>query len=220
MKRNLLVLSIGLSLTAGARAEERTHPWFVMAGLTLPQPVGQGETSSGVYSFAPGGRTLGGLLGAGRFVAHRVSVELELSTTGVMSEREGLRYFTTITEERQDRVATLAIRVHLRRDHGIGLEPVAGMVLVQRRAWSQREYLSGVDLSRPPTIEPREREDLPLAAGWMVGLEVRLGTARVALVPSLRVQAAGTNDDPVSHYDGAGIPLWTFRPGVTLRVAF
>lgn len=203
-----------------ASAEERTGQLFVTAGLTLPQQGGlTGETYQ-TYVRAPGGRTLGGLLGGGIFVADTLSLELELSTTGVMKAREPTRYDTTVNEERQDRCAALAVRFHLRPNRIVDFEPVVGIALVATRAWSQAESYSHSNPQRLLMVYPKQRSDLPTRAGLMVGLDLRLGTGRLTFVPSFHVQAARTGTATDSEYPGGGYPVWTFRPGVTIRVAF
>ena len=69
-------------------------------------------------------------------------------------------------------------------------------------------------------IYPKQEKDLPPRAGLIAGLDLRFGTAHVALVPSFRVQAARTGNATDSEYPGGGFPVWTIRPGLALRFEF
>lgn len=220
VRRCFSALMVAALMLASASAEERTGQVFVMAGLTMPEQGGVSGESPQIYLRAPGGRTLGGLFGGGLFLARIASLELELSTTGVMTAREPTRYDTTVNEERKDRCAALAVRFHLRRNHVVDLEPVVGIVLVATRAWAQAESYSHSNPQQLLTVYPRQQSDLPVRAGLIAGLDLRLGRGRLTFVPSFRVQAARTGAATDSEYPGGGFPVWTFRPGVTIRFGF
>ena len=218
--RWLAVLMVAALPSARAAAEERTGRGYVMAGVAFPRQGGVTGEVHQTYIRAPGGLTRGWLGGAGIFVIPAVSLELELSTTGVMRARESTRYNTIINAERQDRWFALAVRYHVRSNRVVGLEPLLGIALVSTRSWSQAEYYS---FSNPPqllTVHPRQRNDLPIRAGLMAGIDLRVGTARVAVVPSFRIQAAPAGDAIDSTYPGGGFPVFTFRPGVAVRLQF
>jgi hypothetical protein len=155
-------------------------------------------------------------------VGPTASLELELSTTGVMKAREPTRYDTTVNEERKDRGAALAVRFHLRPNHIVDFEPVVGIVLVGTRAWSQAESYSHSNPQPLLAVYPKQRRDLPIRAGFMAGIDLRLGRGRLTFAPSFRVQAArtGTATAIDSEYPGGGFPVRTFRPGVTVRFTF
>jgi hypothetical protein len=220
LRRCLSALIVAAAMLPSASADERTGQLFVMAGLAMPQQGGLIGESPQIYLRAPGGRTLGGLFGGGLFLAPVVSLELELSTTGVMTAREPTRYDTTVNEERKDRCAALAVRFHLWPNHVVDFEPVVGIVLVATRAWAQAESYSHSNPQQLVTVYQKQRSDLPIRAGFMAGLDLRLGTGRLTFVPSFRVQAARTGNVTDSEYPGGGFPVWTFRPGVTIRCAF
>ena len=128
--------------SVSATAEERTGRGYVMGGATLPQQGGLTGEAYQTYLRAPGARTRGWLVGAGVLVNPTVSLELELSATGVMRAREPTRYDTTVNEERRDRCLALAVRFHLRPNLLVGVEPLLGIALVGTRAWSQAEAYS------------------------------------------------------------------------------
>jgi hypothetical protein len=208
------------AILPSASAEERTGQLFVMAGLTMPQQGGLSGESYQTYLRAPGGRTLGWLLGGGIFVAPTASLELELSSTGVMRAREPTRYDTTVNEERRDRCAALAVRFHLRPNRVVDFAPVVGIALVATRAWSQAESYSHSNPQQLLAVYPKQRSDLPIRAGLIAGLDLRLGRGRLTFAPSFRVQAARTGAATESEYPDGGFPVWTFRPGVTIGFAF
>ncbi|MCU0251815.1 MAG: hypothetical protein MUE61_16555 [Vicinamibacterales bacterium] len=75
------------------------------------------------------------------------------------------------------------------------------------------------------------------AAGWIVamvmalaaasgagtafagGVDVRIGSGRVAVVPGFRVRAVTRGEDLVGYYPG-GFPRWTIGAGGGVRVGF
>jgi hypothetical protein len=219
MSRFALIAIVLAASAAPAPAQERAGQVYLAAGVTFPWQEGvSGEVPSQTYVSAPGGVTVGWSFGAGVFLAPAVSVEFELSSTGVMSAREPSRYFMIFNEERRDRFIGGVVRFHLPVARGCDLEPVAGLLAVHGVQWSQVEYdSSGLPLPRPP--EPRVQTDLPTRLAFSAGLDVRLGSRHVAVVPSFRVYKAPANEDMLSHYPG-GYPLWTVTPGVSLRLSF
>ncbi len=213
------VVMVAVAPSARATAQPRPTRWYVMFGVTTPQQGGLRGEAYQTYVSAPGGRTVGWLLGAGMPVGSATSLELELSTTGVMSAREPSRYDITYDEERQDRTLSLALRFHVRPARAVGIEPLLGVCLVETRAWSQAEYYSHSIPRQLLTVDPKERKDVPMRPGLVGGLGLRFGTAHAAFVPSLYVQATRAGDATASAYPG-GFPVWTVRPGVAVRFEF
>jgi hypothetical protein len=77
----------------------------------------------------------------------------------------------------------------------------------------------------PGVVHEQSIRDILSGAGArelrrLAGLDLRVGSGRLTFVPSFRVQAARTGTATDSEYPGGGFPLWTFRPGVTIRFAF
>jgi hypothetical protein len=222
LPRKVRSASIAFALIAGtlpALAQEQANPVYVVAGVTFPWQDGvSGDAPSRTYVSAPGGATVGWLLGAGVFLAPAVSVEFELSSTGVMSAREPSRYSMIFNEERRDRFVGGAVRFHVPVRRCCDLEPVAGLLVVRTVKSSQIDYDSS-SLPRPRPPEPRTQTNLPSRLAFTAGLDARFGGRRVAVVPSFRVHKTGRDEDLLSYYPG-GFPTWTVTPGVSLRLSF
>lgn len=214
----LLILLAAPSVRADpAQQKPRLH---VTLGAALPYQNGlSGQTDHQTYVGAPGGWTQGWLLGAGFSVTRTLSLELEVSTTGVMRAREPSRYDTVYNLERQDRFLTLAARFRPGRPGGaVRIEPVAGVILGSTRTWSEAEYYSASNPGQPVAIDAMPRQDLGVRPGLVAGLDLRLGTARFAVVPSLRVQATLTSGTESTY--PSDFPAWTIRPGLAVRAEF
>jgi hypothetical protein len=214
----LLILLVAPSLRADpAQPLTRVHLTF---GAALPYQNGlSGQTDHQTYVGAPGGWTQGWLLGVGVSATRTMSLELEVSTTGVMRAREPSRYDTVYNLERQDRFLSLAARFRLGRPGGaVRIEPLAGLILASTRTWSEAEYYSASNPGQLVDTGAMPRQDLGVRPGFVAGLDLRLGTARFAVVPSLRLQATltgGTESTYPSHF-----PAWTIRPGLAVRAEF
>jgi len=211
-----------------AMAQPRGGTTYVEAGPALTMQSGPSGTESQTYVTAPGGRTVGWLLGAGVHVARHASIHAEWSTTGRMTAVEPSRYFTTYNEERRDRFLTFGVRIHIPVGHALSIEPMAGAVFTFPRASSQAVY---TDPLFPRPAQPRVTHRLNVAAGPAVGCDVRLGSGAISLVPSFRILRSAVSsgrydsavDSPPSEiasiYPG-GYPRWTTRAAVALRVQF
>lgn len=58
-----------------AAADERKHPIHVIGGMTMPSQAGPSGESSEVYTKAPGGASIGWMLGGGIRLARAVGIE-------------------------------------------------------------------------------------------------------------------------------------------------
>jgi hypothetical protein len=214
----LLVVLMASSVRADpAQPPTRVHLTF---GAALPYQNGlSGQADHQTYVGAPGGWTQGWLLGAGFSVTRTMSLELEVSTTGVMGAREPSRYDTVYNLERQDRFLTLAARFRPGRPGGaVRIEPLAGVILASSRTWGEAEYYNPSNPGQLVGTGTMPRQDLGVRPGLVAGLDLRLGSARFAVVPSLRLQATlagGTESTYPSHF-----PAWTIRPGLAVRAEF
>ena len=218
----LRVLMLGtvaslVAVSMPAEAQERRGSVYVLGGPTVVQQDGPRGESSQTYRTAPGGTTVGWFVGGGVFVARAVSADFEFSSTGVMRATEPSRYFMTFNEERRDRMFVAGLRLHVPPGRNWDVEPVAGFLVVRGTAWSQTERSSGIN---PFQIvkDPRQRETLPTRYGFAAGIDARFGSARVAVVPSLRMFWANTPEKLTWMIPG-GIWSTTFRAGVALRIA-
>jgi hypothetical protein len=204
----------------GAAAQERPGAVYVLAGVAVAHQDGAVDGESQIYITAPGGTTVGWSVAGGVFVARHVSVEGGWSWSGIMSAREPARYGLTYVEERRDRVIEVVARIHTRPGARVDLEPLAGVAAVSHDRWSttetSRPYL-------PPDqaveVGPRIRYDTVTGAGFVAGVDVRIGGSRAAIVPEFRVRAVTRGEDLMAHYPG-GFPRWTIGGGVAVRVVF
>lgn len=219
-------------LCSGATAFAQEHPgsMYAIGGIAVSHQDGPSGESPQTYVTAPGGSTQGWLVGGGVFVASAMSVEVELSSTGVMSARQPSRYGMTFNEERRDRFVSLAARFYLPQVAKFRIEPVVGMVVTHPEAWSQTEYY--MDWLTPQQLlvqGPKQQHRLDTSFGLTFGCDVRIGGRHVALLPSFRMSDTGVShgfyDDSSDHreigaiYPG-GYPKWTLRSGVAVRVDF
>jgi hypothetical protein len=209
-----------LAAARGAAAQERRGAVYVAGGVAVAYQDGAADGEGQIYITAPGGTTAGWTIGGGVFVARRLSIEGEWSSSGMMTAREPARYGMTYVEERRDRVLGVMIRIHTRPAGSIDVEPVAGVAAVAHDRWSatatDRPWL-------PPEqavdVGPRIRYDTVTGAAFAAGVDMRLGGGRVGIVPGFRVRAVTRGEDLVADYPG-GFPRWTAGAGVTARVSF
>jgi hypothetical protein len=233
MGSNLRSLTFGAALLcvgAAAFAQDRPGSIYAIGGIGLSHQAGPSGESPQTYVAAPGGTTRGWLIGGGVFVASAMSVEGELSSTGLMAARQPSRYGMTFNEERRDRFVSLAARFYLPHGAGFRIEPVVGMVVTRPEAWSQTEYY--MYWMRPEQLlvkEPRQQHRLDTNLGITFGCDVRLGGRRAALLPYFRMSDTGVShfvyDDSSARREigamyPAGYPKWTLRSGVAVRVDF
>jgi hypothetical protein len=216
------IAAMVLALTAanGAAAQERPGAVYAFGGATITHQGGARDGESQIYVTAPGGTTAGWTVGGGVFVARHLSVEGEWAWSGVMTAREPARYGMTYIEERRDRMLGGMVRIHIRPAGGIDIEPVAGVAAVAHDRWSTTET------SRPwlppdqaVEVGPRVRYDTVTGAAFIGGVDLRIGSGRVAVVPGFRVRAVTRGEDLVAYYPG-GFPRWTIGAGVGVRVGF
>ena len=223
MRRLLWVTALVATLTLTGRhawAQQRPSSLYAMAGIAFPQQEGLTGEASQTYVTAPGGATEGWMVAAGVFVAHGLSLEGEVSSTGVMKAREPSRYGMTFNEERRDRFFAVNVRFHIASNGRVRLEPLVGLVMVRHERWSQTEYSRyWATPEQEVVVGPRVRQDLPTRAGLTAGIDLRVGGRRLAFMPSFRIRFAGVGEEIVSAYPG-GFPRWTVSPGVSARVDF
>lgn len=228
--RSIVLAAEMICLAGRALAQDRPGSVYLLAGIAVPhQPGPSGEVSE-TYVTAPGGTTRGWLVGGGVVVARRISVEGELSSTGVMAAREPSRYNMTFNEERRDRFVSVALRFSIPVSTAIRIEPVVGMVVTFPQASTQTDrYMYASTPQQVLVRDPRLDHRLDTGIGPTVGCDVRIGSGRVALVPSFRVADTGVShgyyggsayhSDIGSIYPG-GYPKWTVRGGLAVRVDF
>jgi len=217
-----------LFLPLRARGQEAGSP-YVFGGLAAVHQDGPSGESPQTYVTAPGGTTMGWLVGGGVFVTRHVAIDAEVSSTGWMTAREPSRYGYTYNEERRDRFVTVGARFAW-GGGAATVEPVAGVVFTKAEAYTQADRdLSLVSPQPGVEVGPRIRHDLDTGVGIMAGADVRIGGRRVAVLPTFRIMQTGIGEgrfgeDAPSREIGAiypgGYPGWTLRAGVAIRVDF
>ncbi|MGC4082550.1 MAG: hypothetical protein QM736_10680 [Vicinamibacterales bacterium] len=216
-----------LLLAAAASAQGQDDSGSIEGGLGFAWQDGPSGTHATTYVTAPGGRTLGWVVGASARVAPRLSVAAELSSTGMMRATEPSRYFTTYEEERRDRVLSLVLRPSIPLRRWLAIEPSAGVAVTFAGAWSRAVRTDPLALVAP---DPRIQHRLDRGVGLALGVDARLGSGRLALVPAWRLLGTGidsgryddTSSDAVdiaSIYPG-GYPSRTLRMDVKVRWRF
>lgn len=216
----LFALSIGLLSAPHASAQERPWSVYVIAGATAVHQSGADDGQYQIYITAPGGTAPGLTAAVGVFVAARVSVEAECSTTRIMRAREPARYGLTYIEERRDRLFGALVRVHTRPGRRVDIEPVAGVAAVRHDRWSQTEtYRSWLPANQATDIGPRIRYGTLTGLAVTGGVDLRIGGRHFALVPSLRARL-GTRGGQIEAYYPGGYPRWAAVAGVSARVDF
>jgi len=218
--RWIVAMVMALAAASGAAAQERPGAVYVLGGVTMTHQGGALDGESQIYVTAPGGTTAGWTLGGGVFMARHLSVEGEWAWSGVMTAREPARYGMTYVEERRDRMIGVMVRFHTRPAGGIDIEPVAGVAAVAHDRWSTTE------INRPwlppdqaVDVGLRVRYDTVTGAAFVGGVDLRIGSGHVAVVPGFRVRAVTRGEDLIAFYPG-GFPQWTVGGGVTARVSF
>jgi hypothetical protein len=223
------ILTIVTALSAGSsEAQTSAGTVYVEGGAIFPYQSGAADEQSVTYVTAPGGLTFGWAIGGGVQVGRRASIHAELASTGSMTAREPSRYGMVFNEERRDRFLSIGLRLALPVSAVVHLEPFAGIVATFPEAWSQVDYVP-IGALPPPPPAPRVSHDLETSLGPAFGLDARIGSRAVSVVPSFRLLrtavSSGRYDDtspPVeisSIYPG-GYPEWTVRPGVSVRLRF
>ena len=224
----LVALVFMLVAPAAALAQSPPYSGFVEGGVGVFRQSGPTDTVSETYVTAPGGTTVGWSIGAGVTIGSHVSVLGEWATTGWMTAVEPSRYFTTYHEARRDRFVSVAARYSFGLASHIALEPLAGVVFTMEQATSQAVY---TDPLVPRTAGPVVTHNLNTGIGPLIGVDVRAGSRRFAIIPSFRLLRTGISK---GRYDGSpdspereiaaiypgGFPTWTTRVGAMMQVRF
>jgi hypothetical protein len=203
-------------------AAAQESPAYVAAGVSFPHQAVLQAGSPPPFA-APGGDTVGWLVGGGVYLTSHLSLEVETSRTGVMrASREG-RHNTSQVSTRRDWFLSFGLKTHLGRLSNLRVEPIAGMVLVGDEGTFSS--FSG---------ESRGYFPLDWVPGIMFGVDFRIGGRHLAFTPGLRWAFTGVPTGEVCDFGYSGTPLcregaerwqyhhprWTQRPSVGVRVNF
>ena len=215
-----LMCALMLSATLEAAAQESAGAVYVNAGVSFPHQAAL-EAGSPPPFAAPGGNTVGWLVGAGVFLSPRVSIEVEASRTGVMRASQAGRHDTSEVSTRRDWFVSFGLKAHL--PWVVRVEPVAGIVLVGNEGTFS-------------SFSGQSSGYFPLAwnPGIVFGVDFRIGGRRLAFVPGLRFVFTGVPNGTqcIIGYSGEPLcteeeprwsyhyPWWTQRPSVAMGVSF
>lgn len=212
-----------LAITHEAAAQNERGSAYVTGGLFFPHQASLDAPTAPPFA-TPGGSTASWLVGGGVFLSPQLSVEAELSRTGVMraSETAG-RHDTSEAGTRQDWFVTFALKAHHSLTTNVRVEPVGGLALVGSEATFSSSSSGSSSGYYPLAWRP----------GVMFGADFRIGGPRFALVPGLRFAFAGTPEGPRCTPGPSGepscgaakkwqyvYPNWTQRPSLALAVSF
>jgi hypothetical protein len=219
----IIMMSVVVGSAAPAPAQEQAGTVYVQGGAAFPHQSGVTGESGQTYLAAPGGTTTGWTLGAGAFAAPFISIEGELSSTGMMTAREPSRYDMTFNEERRDRFIGGNVRFHIASASRVHLEPLVGLTLIHHDGWSTTERVRFFP-EQHVEVDPRIAHDLPESVALTAGADLNIGGRRFALLPSFRwiTRLATSREgdfDITSNYPG-GFPRYTISGGVSMRVGF
>jgi len=224
MVRYLACALIVSGWAGAAAAQQSPGDIYVAAGVSFPHQPAPVIQSAPPFP-APGGLTVGWLVGGGVFVSSKLSLEVEASRTGTMHASHTGRHDTSEVSTRRDWFLSFGVKAHVGDASGFRLEPIAGVVLVG----DEGTYENGLGASSYRGYHP-----LDWVAGVLFGVDFRIGGRRLAFTPGLRFAFAGvpTGVDCLILRSGEaecrddaerwkyGHPRWTYRPSVALRVDF
>ena len=217
------VLILGAWVEAAA-AQQSPGDVYATAGVAVPHQAALDPGSAPPFP-APGGTTVGWLVGGGVVLPSELALEVELSRTGTMHSRHQGRHDTGEVATRRDWFLSLGLKRYVGRSR-FRIEPIAGVVLVGDEGTYEHLFRS--------VFSSRGYYPLDWVPGVMFGLDFRIGGRRVAVTPGLRFAFTGipTGRDCVIILSGEPLcredaerwqykhPQWTQRPSVALRVNF
>jgi hypothetical protein len=188
-----LMCALMMSATLEAAAQESTGAVYVAAGVSFADQAALQAGSPPPFA-APGGNTLGWLAGGGVFVSPRLSIDIDVSRTGVMHARQAGRHNTSEVSTRRDWFVSFGVKGHL--PFAVHIEPVAGIALVG----NEGTFAS---------FSGESRGYYPLAwnPGIAFGADVRVGGRRLAFVPGFRFVFTGVPNGTTCDIGFTGEPL-------------
>ena len=223
--RYLICALIVTAWAETAAAQQSTGDVYVTAGVSFPHQAELDPGSAPPFP-APGGNTVGWLVGGGVVLPSQFSLETELSRTGTMHRSLRGRHDTSEIATRRDWFLSFGLKRYFRLQPTFHIEPIAGIVFVGDE---------GTYESAPgPRAVSRGYYPLDWVPGVMFGVDFRIGGRHVAFSPGFRFAFAGvpTGEDCFITFSGEPEcregaerwkylhPQWTRRPSVALRVDF
>jgi len=220
-------LAWAVILSAGVRtaaAQQSPGDLYAIAGVAFPHQDALDPGSAPPFP-APGGNTVGWLLGGGVLLPSELALEAELSRTGTMSSSHRGRHDTGEIATRRDWFISVGLKKYFGRSN-FRIEPIGGVVLVGDEGTYESLFRS--------EFSYRGYYPVDWVPGVMFGVDLRIGGRRVAFTPGIRFtySAVPTGEDCVITFSGQPncredaerwqylYPQWTRRPSIALRVDF
>jgi hypothetical protein len=207
-----------------AAAQQSPGDIYATAGVAFPHQAALDPGSAPPFP-APGGTTVGWLVGGGVLLPAQFALEVELSRTGTMHSSHQGRHDTGEIATRRDWFLSFGLKKYF-GPSTFRIEPIGGVVLVGDEGTYQTTLRS--------VFSSRGYYPLDWVPGVMFGVDFRIGGSRVAITPGLRYAftAVPAGEDCVIAFSGEPLcredaqrwmflhPRWTQRPSVALRVDF
>lgn len=191
---------------------------YLFGGVSVPRQQGVTTDESRTYLAAPGGWSIGFLVGGGARLTNLLSLEAEWHRTGIMEAIEPSRYFITYSARRRDTILSVGARVHLRFSRRLAVEPVGLFEFVGEQSWlAQRRESPGL----PPAGNLSDYS--PYVDSWGKGLaggvDLRVGGRHVAALPGVRIHRFWRGENVSGTWPG-GRANWEVAVLVAGRIDF
>jgi hypothetical protein len=195
-----------MSAAAAAAAQESAGAVYVKAGMSFLYQAPQEAPSAPPFA-APGGMTVGWLVGGGVFLSRAISAEFDFARTGVMtSPPQRGRHNTSEIGSRRDAFVSFGVKGHFPLGSSLRVEPTAGLWLIRGEG-----SVSTISGGARQSLGPRWRP------GLMFGADLRMISGRhLAFLPGLRLAVSGAPFATWRHH----YPKWTLRPSLAVAVGF
>jgi len=203
---------------------------YVLPGVAFPHQAELGPGSAPPFP-APGGETVGWLVGGGMFLTSRLSIEIEASRTGTMESSHTGRHNIDQSATRRDWFLSAGLKRHF-GPSAFRIQPIAGIVLVGDEGTYENTYRSFFANVAATVIRGYYPTDW--VPGVMLGVDFHVGSRRLALTPGFRLAFTGVPTGVDCFFDQSSNPecregaerwsylhpQWTRRPSIALKVAF
>lgn len=196
----LFVVLVTATVTGPVSAEG-----YLTGGIHFPKQNAAPPPTS-PYAVAPSGRTTGWTAGGGVYLNRAIAIDAAWTRTGIMNSIQAPRSRETYALDLRDNFVSVGARGRVPAAPHLSIEPVAGFVVVMREHWSQQQG----GYPRVGSVEE--------GYGLGVGVDARIGSERIGLVPTFRVYFTNGNVS-ASVYPG-GASHVTIAPGVGMQVNF
>jgi hypothetical protein len=201
MARHLVVgVVLMATLTGRAYAEG-----YLSGGIHFPKQDAAPRPTS-PYPVAPSGRTTGWTAGGGVYLNSAMAIDVAWARTGVMGSVQTPRSRNTFAFDLRDNFVSVGARGRIRAASHLTIEPAAGFVVLVREHWSQQQ-------GGYPRVKGAEE-----GYGLSVGVDARIGSQRIGLVPTFRVYL--TNGDVSARVYSGGAEHVTIAPGLGMQMNF